>query len=178
MLRSCFRIAFGCLVLAIAAAGQQADSGQQHRPAPSMKAGRLRRLPELKTGALHGRFVAQAVGPRISAFSPNVEVFVFEADLRGYTQLIKLTHEFLHQEPRIPAVLDYNRMESLEAARDPSCDEAWGSLSTRVVFDQEGEVTGKRLALIFAQASPQPSTAEDEVLPCYVVGRVTAKTLR
>jgi hypothetical protein len=167
-----------CLLLVISVLAQ-AGSDQRHRPAPPVKAGGLRRLPELKTGTLHGRFVAQSVGPRISAFSPNVEIFVFEADLRGYTQLIKLTHEFLHQEPRFPAqILDYNQVQSLEAARDSSCDEAWGSLSTRVAFDREGEPTGKRSSLIFAQASPQPSTADDEVLPCYVVRRVTATTVR
>jgi hypothetical protein len=173
-----YQIGFVCLVLAASALTQEGGSGQRG-PAPPVKAGALRRLPELKAGVLHGRFVAESVGPRISAFSPNVEIFIFEADLRGYTQLIKLSHEFLHQEPRFPAeIMDYNRLQSLEAARDPSCDEAWGSLSTRVAFDREGELTGKRSALIFAQASPQLSTAEDEVLPCYVVGRVTANTLR
>lgn len=167
------------LVLAVSAFAQKGGCGQRHRPAPPVKAGPLRRLPELKTGVLHGRFIAQSAGPRISAFSPNLEVFIFEVDLRGYTQLIKLSHQFLHQEPRFPAeIMDYNRMQTLEAARDSACDETWGSLSTRIVFDREGEVTGKRSALIFAQASPQPSTAEDEVLPCYVVGRVTAKTVR
>lgn len=169
-----------CVFLfSVSALAQQAGSAQRRTPAPPLKAGRLRRLPELKPSVLHGRFVAEAAGPRISAFSANTETFIFEADLRGYTQLVKLSHEFLHQEPRFPAgVLDYNQLQTLEAARDSSCDESWGTLSTRFVFDQEGEITGKRSDLVFAQASPQPATAEDEVIPCYVVGRVTPKTVR
>ncbi len=151
-----------------------AASGQHRVPLPPVKGRRLRRLPEMKEGVLTGRFVAQVAGPRISAFSPNVETYLFEADFRGYTQLVKLTHEFLHQEPRVPpGVLDYDQVRSFAAVRDSSCDENWHNLSTRLIFNEDGELVGRRSTLQFAQAAPEPETADEEVLPCYVVGRLT-----
>ena len=148
-------------------------NAQQRAPVPPVRGRRLRRLPEPKEGVLTGRFVAQVAGPRISAFSPNSETYLFEADFRGYTQLVKLTHEFLHQEPRVPdGVLDYDQVRSFAAVRDSSCDEDWRNLSSRLVFD-DGELVGRRSTLQFAQAAPRPETADEEVLPCYVVGRLT-----
>jgi hypothetical protein len=169
-----FRIGCCCLILALTAVAQQADSDQRRIPAPPVKGRVFRRLPEPRAGILNGRFIAQAAGPRISGFSPNLETYIFEADLRGYTQLVKVNHEFLHQEPRLPgALLDYNQVRSFAAVRDSSCDEKWQSLSTRLVFDQSGEVVARRTALTYADAAPSPSTTDDEVLPCYVVGRLT-----
>ena len=149
----------------------------QHRAAvPPVQGRRMRHLPEPESGVLTGRFVARVMGPRISAFSPNVETYIFEADFRGYTQLVKLTHEFLHQEPRFPAgVLDYNRVRSFAAVRDDSCDEPWQNLTTRTVFNADGELVGQRPAIVYAEAAPESGTTGDEVLPCYVVGRITPR---
>jgi len=148
----------------------------QRRPVPPVAGRRFHRLPELGPEVLNGRFVAEIAGPRLSAFSPNRETYVFETDLRGYTQLVKLTHEFLHQEPRLPeGLLEYNQTRSLTAVRDTSCDEAWQSLSTRVVFDSEGTVSSRVTDLVYARGAPLPSTEGDEVLPCYVVGRITPR---
>jgi hypothetical protein len=160
----------GSVVLATAAAAQQS------KPIPPVAGRRLKRLPELHSEVISGRFVAQTAGTRISAFSPNLETYIFEADLRGYTQMVKLTHEFLHQEARIPeGVLDYNEPRSLAAVRDSSCDESWGSLSTRRVVDSGGVIIGTRPDLVYTQGAPQPANEADEVIPCYVVGRITGK---
>jgi hypothetical protein len=180
MVQACFSTDFQvrrmwwlCLLLAVTAVAQQANSGQRRAPTPPVRGRVFRRLPEPKAGVLNGRFIAQAAGPRISAFSPNLETYIFEADLRGYSQLVKVDHEFLHQEPRLPGgLLDYNQVRSFAAVRDSSCDEKWQSLSTRPIFDEDGEVVGTRAALTYAEAAPSPSTTADEVLPCYVVGRL------
>lgn len=173
-----YKIAWLWLLFALSVLAQQADSDQHHLPAPPVKGRVFRRLPEPMAGVLNGRFIAQAAGPRLSGFSPNLETYIFEADLRGYTQLVKLNHEFLHQEARLPGgLLDYNQVRSFAAVRDSSCDEKWQSLSTRLLFDEDGDVVGKRTALTYAEAAPSPSTAEDEVLPCYVVGRLAPEKI-
>lgn len=146
---------------------------------PPVAGRHMKRLPEPEREVLTGRFVAQTAGTRMSAFSPNLETYVFEADLRGYTQLVKLTHAFLHQEARLPeGLLGYNERLSFKAVRDSTCDEKWQSLSTRLVFDREGEVAGTASDLLYAQGAPPPSTEPDEVLPCYVVGRISPKWSR
>ncbi len=164
------------LLCVIAAAGQATGSHQHRVPLPPVRGRRLRPLPQIKSGVLTGRFVAMVGGARISAFSPNTETYVFEADFRGYTQLVKITHEFLHQEPRLPpGVLDYDQVRSFVAERDSSCDEIWRNLSTRLLFSSDGEFVARRSTLQLAEAAPKPRIGDEEVLPCYVVGRVTPK---
>src|SRR5581483_6961641 len=175
MLRSLFDHC-GFFVLGVCALLVPNAAAQHKRPVPPVAGRRFRRLPDLTSEVLSGRFVAQTAGARTSAFSPNLETYVFEADLRGYTQLVKLTHEFLHQEARLPeGLLTYNQTLSFTAVRDSSCDEQWQTLSTRREFDSEGAISGTKSDLVYAQGAPAPSTEGDEVLPCYVVGRITPK---
>lgn len=129
--------------------------------------------PRPKRVTLSGRIVAKVPTEGFTTVGLNYTSYVFEVENRkqeASPQLIKVSYRFLIREPQLPTSLfDYSLMHKFRMTRDEGCDESWGDVSTRFIFDNEGELRGKLEDVVYARNAPALHLEAQSTLPCYVV---------
>jgi hypothetical protein len=85
-------------------------------------------------------------------------------------QLVKVSYRFYLRDPQLPAsFLDYTKLHRFVLTRDETCDETWGALTTRYLFDRNGNFRGGQNAIVYSSNAPVPEIDRQAVLPCYAV---------
>ncbi len=106
----------------------------------------------------------------VSSFSPNRDVLLvrLQREKSSIAVPAKVVFRYLGYESRFPSDLaEYNLVHHFTVVRDPSCDEAWQSMSTKVVFGPHEQVTVTE-SVRYTTADGAHGVSVDTVLPCYV----------
>jgi hypothetical protein len=129
--------------------------------------------PRTKKITVQSRIVARVPLENLSSVGLNHETYLFEFDSGAKDhgpQLVKVSYRFQLRDPQLPtSFMDYGLVHRFTAVRDDSCDESWGALSTRYLFDRNGNYRGSQGALVYASNAPVPQMEKQAVLSCYVV---------
>lgn len=129
--------------------------------------------PKTNKIAVKSRIVASVPLGTLSSIGLNHKSYLFEFNSgpKGATpQLVKVSYRFHLRDPELPsAFLDYTRVHHFLMTRDSSCDETWGALTTRYLFDRHGNFRGSENAILYSSNAPVPAMDAQAVLPCYVV---------
>jgi hypothetical protein len=129
--------------------------------------------PKTNKIAVKSRIVASVPLETLTSIGLNHKSYIFEFDsgLKGSApQLVKISYRFHLRDPQLPsAFLDYTRVHHFLMTRDDSCDETWGALTTRYLFDRHGNFRGSENAILYTSNAPVPEMDEQAMLPCYVV---------
>jgi hypothetical protein len=120
---------------------------------------------------MSGRIVAKVPLEGVSSIGLNYESYIFEVesgDKHGTKQLIKFSYRFDQRDPRLPkSFFDYSLTHTFRVTRDEDCDETWGSISNRFIFDRTGGYQGKQDALVYAKNAPVTQPDAQLTLTCY-----------
>ena len=124
-----------------------------------------------KPRKLSFRIVAEAEKLPRSGFSMNRDVYVAEiVDKHGAVRSAKVVYRYLGYEDDLPdEMLSYDQVHTFVARRDPSCDEAFQPLSTKLVPMPDGRLSAVGI-LRYTVSKSSADFSDDEVLPCYVIG--------
>ncbi len=127
-------------------------------------------IPKPKRVTFSGRMVAKVPTETLSTMGLNYQSYLFEVQSRKEgPELIKVSYRFLIREPQLPAsFLDYSLLHKFRMTRDESCDESWGDVSSRYVFDREGKLSAKLQDIVYARNAPVLQLEAQTSLPCYV----------
>lgn len=140
------------------------------QPAAAGQAG-LR--PKTKGFSVKSRIVARVPLEALTSVGLNHETYLFEIEsgMKDHApQLVKVSYRFHLREPELPtSFLDYALVHRFNVRRDDSCDESWGAVSTRYLFDRNGNFRGSQNALVYTSNAPVPQMDKQAVLSCYVV---------
>jgi len=124
-----------------------------------------------KRSMMSGRIVAKVPLEGVSSIGLNYESYIFEVasgDKHGTKQLIKFSYRFDQRDPRLPkSFFDYSLTHTFHVTRDEDCDETWGSISSRFIFDRTGGYQGKQDALVYAKNAPVTQPDAQLILTCY-----------
>ena len=135
-------------------------------------AGREGLRPKTKTISAKSRIVGSIPLENLSSAGLNHQSYVFELDSSGkgaVPQLVKVSYRFYLRDPQLPAsFLDYTKLHRFVLTRDETCDETWGALTTRYLFDRNGNFRGGQNAIVYSSNAPVPEIDRQAVLPCYV----------
>ena len=129
--------------------------------------------PKTQKIAVKSRIVASVPEETLTTIGLNHKSYLFEFDsgLKGSApQLVKVSYRFHLRDPQLPSsFLDYMLVHHFLMTRDDSCDETWGALTTRYVFDRNGNFRGSQNAIVYSSNAPVPEIDRQAMLPCYVV---------
>jgi len=129
--------------------------------------------PKTKTISVKSRIVGSIPLENFTSVGLNHQSYVFELESgsKGAApQLVKVSYRFHLREPQLPtSFLNYSNVYRFALTRDESCDETWGALTTRYLFDRNGNFRGGQNAIAYSSNAPVPEIDRQAVLPCYVV---------
>ncbi len=128
--------------------------------------------PKPERLSVKSRIVARVPLETLTSVGLNEQSYVFELDgIKNVApRLVKVSYRFHLREPQLPSsFLDYDLVHHFNVTRDDSCDETWGALTTRYLFDRNGNFRGSQSALVYVSNAPAPQMDRQDILPCYVV---------
>ncbi len=130
--------------------------------------------PKSEKFLVKSRIVARVPLETYTSVGLNYQSYIFEFDSGGKQsapQLVKVSYRFQLRDPQLPSSFhDYSLVHRFRVTRDDSCDETWGSLTTRYLFDRGGNFRGSQSALVYSRNVPVPPHMDNQaILPCYVV---------
>ena len=117
-------------------------------------------------------FQVIAIADRIpvSSFSPNRDVLLVLMQHRKSLVIVpaKVVFRYMGYEYPFPAdLVDYNLIHQFTAVRDPSCDETWRSMRTKVAFGTHDQATVTE-SVRYTTTDGDHGVSSEDVLPCYV----------
>lgn len=124
-----------------------------------------KRRPE----TLNFRIAAVAERTPRSSFAVNAERYLaYVVWKNGQTTAAKVVFRYSGLEEGLSdEFVDYDLVHSFKAIRDRSCDETWGSFSTKVV--PLNDHFQSLVATEFVSSEAVQTIPGDRVLPCYVI---------
>jgi hypothetical protein len=129
--------------------------------------------PRTQKIAVKSRIVASIPLETFTSIGLNHQSYLFEFDsgLKGAApQLVKVSYRFHLRDPQLPSsFLDYAQVHRFLVTRDDSCDETWGAMTTKYLFDRNGNFRGSQNAIVYSSNAPVPQMDRQAILSCYVV---------